>query len=412
MKLANPWRGLGGLSPQIWLVCAADFINRTGTMALVFLVPYLTQQRHWPLKTAAAAMATYGAGRLVFGVFIGPMIDRFGAVRILRASYVGAGLSLIAIPFAESSTLVFALLATWAAFAQAASPACLSLLASLAPADRRRGVFALQRLGANVGMSVGPAVGGFLANARYDWVFWCNGATALAAAVFAFTRLANVVPEASAAKRLSRSAWADHRLLYLLLCFVPITLVFFQDRGTLSYWILNELKLDTRMIGFVFTLNTVLVVLIELPLNLATGKLPHRPVFMAGTACLALGFGGLLLVHGPVGLYATVVLWTFGEMILMPGISDAVAALAPPERRGGYMATCELMFSGALALGPWLGMRTYAAFGPAVTWQACLGCGALSILLLTRLHSAATAQTPDAAVPVVTAAAPAAEAAE
>jgi hypothetical protein len=60
-------------------------------------------------------------------------------------------------------------------------------------------------------------------------------------------------------------------------------------------------------------------------------------------------------------------------------------------------------------------MRSYAAFGPAFTWQACLGCGALSILLLTRLHSSATAETAetaDAAVPVVAAAATAAEAAE
>jgi MFS family permease len=409
VKLSNPWRGLGGLSSQIWLVCAADFINRAGTMALVFLVPYLTQQRHWSLATAGAAVATYGGSRLVFGLFTGPVIDRLGAVRVLRVSFVGAGLSLIAIPFAGSRVLVFALLVAWAAFAQAASPACMSLLASLAPSDRRRGVFALQRLGANLGMSIGPAVGGFVANVNYDWVFWCNGATALAAATFAFTRLRNVVPEGSAAtKRLSRSAWADLRLLYLLACFVPVTLVFFQTEGTLSYWILNELHRDPPVIGFVFTLNTVLIVLIELPLNLATGKLPHRPVFIAGAVCIALGFGSLGFVHSLPGLFGTVVLWTFGEMILVPGLADAVAALAPAERRGGYMAMYSLMFSGTLSLGPWLGMQLYAASGPIVTWQACLGLGGLSILLLARLHSHPS-EAAEAAVPV---AAPVAEAAE
>jgi hypothetical protein len=39
----------------VWLVCASTLINRLGTMALPFLVLYLTEGRHW-----TPAQAGYG----------------------------------------------------------------------------------------------------------------------------------------------------------------------------------------------------------------------------------------------------------------------------------------------------------------------------------------------------------------
>jgi len=92
--------------------------------------------------------------------------------------------------------------------------------------------------------------------------------------------------------------------------------------------VVGELKFDTRFLGFMFTLNTVLIVCLELALNMAMSKWSHRASFMLGAACIALGIGGLGLAHSAPALFGVVVLWTFGEMILIPGMADAVAALA------------------------------------------------------------------------------------
>src|SRR5512140_2536539 len=196
----NPWRGLQGLPAQVWLVCAADFINRAGNMVLTFLAPCLVLERHWSPAMASIALAVYGAARLGCAPFTGPIIDRLGAVRVLKISLFLAGLALVVLPFVASALLTFALLAVWAAFAQATGPACMALLAGLAPSEQRRGVFALQRLGANLGMSIGPAVGGLLAHMNYDLLFWCDGLTALAAALFVSVRLPSVGREPQAAK--------------------------------------------------------------------------------------------------------------------------------------------------------------------------------------------------------------------
>ncbi len=383
----NPWRGLRGLPAQVWLVCAADFINRAGNMVLTFLAPCLILERRWSPAMVSIAFVVYGAARLTCAPFTGPVIDRFGAVRVLKISLFSAGLALVALPFVASPLLVFALLAVWAAFAQATGPSCMALLAGLAPSEQRRGVFALQRLGANVGMTIGPALGGFLAHLRYDLLFWCDGATALAAALFVSMRLPSVTREPEAAKAprsTSRSAWRDSRVLYVLLSSLPALLVFFQAESTVSLWVVDGLKFDTRFFGFMFTLNTLIIVALELPLNLAMSKWPHRPMFMLGAACFAVGFGSLGLAHSAAALFGAVIVWTFGEMILVPGLADVVASFAPAERRGEYMGLYALTFTVAMAVGRPLGIEAYAYFGPMTMWSGCFGLGLLSVVLLAR----------------------------
>jgi MFS family permease len=133
-----------------------------------------------------------------------------------------------------------------------------------------------------------------------------------------------------------------------------------------------------------FTLNTVIIVFVELALNLAMSKWPHRPTFMLGAACLAVGFGSLGLAHSAAALFGAVAVWTFGEMILLPALSDAVASLAPAERRGGYMGLLSFTYSVGLAAGPALGLQAYAYLGPRAMWGGCFGLGMLSVLLVAR----------------------------
>ncbi|MCX6547669.1 MAG: MFS transporter, partial [Acidobacteria bacterium] len=93
----------------------------------------------------------------------------------------------------------------------------------------------------------------------------------------------------------------------------------------------------------------------------------------------------------PTTLILTTVVWTFGEMILFPAMSDAVATLAPPDRRGEYMGLLSLCFAAALALGPWLGVVAYAQVGPRWVWLAsfpiCIAMG----LILVRFRTARSA---------------------
>ncbi|HEX9008723.1 MAG TPA: MFS transporter, partial [Holophagaceae bacterium] len=67
-------------------------------------------------------------------------------------------------------------------------------------------------------------------------------------------------------------------------------------------------------------------------------------------------------------------------------MADAVATLAPPERRGEYLGLYSTTFAAGLALGPWLGVLTYARLGPAALWTGCFITATVGGFLLGRFR--------------------------
>jgi MFS family permease len=109
-----------------------------------------------------------------------------------------------------------------------------------------------------------------------------------------------------------------------------------------------------------------------------------------GTLLTGIGFGAVAFAASFWGVAATVVIWTFGEMITFPGSSAAVADMSPPDRRGEYMGLYTMSFGVAFAVGPWLGTLVLTHFGFGALWAGAFAMGCLSALLMTqvRVHPA------------------------
>lgn len=386
----HPWKGLKGLPRAIWLISFSTLVNRLGTMALPFLVLYLTEARHWTPAEAGTAMAVYGFGALTASPFAGKLADRLGHARVLRASLWLSGLALLLMPFAGQRVVLYPLIFLWAGFTQAFWPSAMALITGLVAPEQRKAAFALHRAAVNLGMAVGPAAGGFIAHASYRWVFWTDGLSTLLSGLLLtwFLRDGSATPAPTPAEG-SRAAWRDPRLMGLLLGLLPAMLVFFQIEGSYPLWVVRDLGHSTRFFGLVFTLNTLLIVAFEVALNLAMARWPHGRALALGCLCYAVGFGLTGLAHAKGALLGLAAVWTVGEMILLPTASDAVATLAPMERRGEYMGFYALLFAMALALGPWLGVQGYAALGPGGVWAGCFLAGLLSAGVLWRFRASA-----------------------
>jgi len=386
----NPWRGLFALPRRVWLLCGCTLVNRMGSMAFPFLALFLVQGRGWTPQQAATGMLVFGAGSLMAAPVAGPLADRLGHGRVLRFSMWGSGLMLLILPFARSTPALFAAILTWAVLTQAFWPSSMALLAGLAPVGQRKAVFALHRLVSNLGMAIGPALGGFIAMYGFSWVFWVDGLTTLASACL-LTVYFQRGPEpmevpAPPPKGPDRTAWKDRHLHFLLLAFLPVLMVFCQMNGVLPLWVVRNLGFTPRFFGLIFTLNTLLIVLLEVALNLAMARWPHQRQFTLGAALVAVGFGLTGLARSHSLLLVTVAIWTFGEMILLPAMADAVATLAPAHRRGEYMGLYSLTFAVGFALGPWLGVTAYAQVGPGLVWGVCGGVGLFSAFMLSRFR--------------------------
>jgi len=382
----NPWRGLKGLPRSIWVLSLSTLVNRMGTMAVFFLTLYLVEGRGWRAEDAASAMFAYGAGAMAVAPFSGRISDHVGHRRVLLASLVLSGLLVLLVPLAERPWQLLPLVAVWSAVTQAFWPSSMALITDLSTPETRKQAFVLHRLAANLGLSLGPALGGWIAHHSFAAIFVIDGLTTLAGAAVLALGVAPS-PRAPHEGAPSESGWGDRRLLYLLGAMLPALAVFTQlSGGALSLWVSRDLGHGPGRFGLVFTFNTLLILLLEVALNQAMAHWRHGLQLAAGAGLIALGFG-LTGLGGHLGmLVLTIVLWTFGEMILLPASSDAVAALAPADRRGEYMGLYSFAWTVAMTLGPWLGLLVYAKAGPQLLWAGAGGVALLSAAAMLRFR--------------------------
>jgi len=92
-----------------------------------------------------------------------------------------------------------------------------------------------------------------------------------------------------------------------------------------------------------------------------------------GALLVGAGFGGMMLVADTLGIVLTVVVWTFSEMILLPGASTYMAEIAPAKRRDEYMGVFQMTFSLAFALSGWFGTLILDECGADVLWGGAFG---------------------------------------
>ncbi|HEY2162872.1 MAG TPA: MFS transporter [Gemmatimonadaceae bacterium] len=406
VPVKNPWAGLRGLPRTVWIVAATSLINRAGMMALPFLVLYLTRHIGTSAALAGLAVSAYGLGGIVTGPIAGRLCDRLGPFTVMRASLALTGVILMVIPLAHSFSVVVLLVFVWALIADATRPATMSALSSAAAPEQRKAAIALNRLGVNLGMSIGPAVGGFLALVSFPLLFVVDVLTSLAAAVVLSLLLrpddVRLVARASNPDRdedpraspvhpstsppVHHGVWRDRTALTFLLAMVLVGLVFTQTQGAMSVYLVRDLHYRESFFGSLFVVNTLMIVALEVPLNLAMAHWPHRRALILGMLLTGIGFGAMGMAKAVGPLVATVVIWTFGEMITFPVGTAYLADLAPRGRMGEYMGAYSSTFSLSVIIGPWAGTAVLDRFGSAATWAGVFVCGLFAAAVTALTH--------------------------
>lgn len=371
-----------GLPRAVWLQAGALLINRSGTMVLPFLGLYLTHERGFTAIAAGRVLSLYGVGA-VAGSFIGGWLsDRLGPVRVQQLSLLGAGVGFVVLGRLMSPLAIGAAVFALSVAADAFRPATFAAVAQRSAVAVRTRSLALIRLAANFGMSIGPAVGGFLAVHHYSLLFWADAITCwLAAAVLAVSFRgagAGRSPVAVGSPASRRSPWRDGPFLLFLALMALLATVFFQIMSTLPLYWREHLHLAEDRIGLLLALNTVIIVLFEMVLVRAVEHRDSLRLVGLGTALVCFGFALMPLGSGSLFIAGTIVVWTIGEMLSLP-LSNAFASLrAGAEGTGRYMGAYMLAFASAFVVAPLVGTTIYQRWGAEVLW---FGCGAVGVVL-------------------------------
>ncbi len=343
LQRINLWRGLEKLPPKFWILFSATVINRAGMMALPFLILYLTKGLNFSPSDASWIFLCYGIGSTITGPIAGRLVDRFGALFIMRFSLLSSGVILSVYPFFSSNVNIVLMTIVWAMTSEAFRPAALTAVNRIVPAEQKKDAIVAYRISINLGMSIGPVIGGSLAMISYPLIFWVDGATALLAGfvllMFSWTELSS-----QKAKSMG-SALNDSRLWYFLIAISLTLIVFFQMEGAVPLFIVNDIRLTEFDYGLLLAVNTVIIIVIEFYLNQRLSHWSLRKSMAAGGILVALGFGSMIAVIDFWTAAVTVAIWTFGEMLLFPSAVTYLSEIAPAGREGEYMGYNQMAFS-------------------------------------------------------------------
>ncbi|MEE8524098.1 MAG: MFS transporter [Thermoanaerobaculia bacterium] len=363
-----------GLPPTVWRYSIGLLVNRAGTMVLPFLSLYLIRELGFGTADASVILLAFGLGSVVGAYLGGLAAGRFGPFSVQVGSLAASAVGFLVLGQLRSFAALVTGMFVVSAISDAYRPACMTAIIEASPGAIRARSMGLMRLAANAGMAIGPAAGGLLASVDYGWIFVGDAVTCGLAALWLIRAVDGGTGAArgreSAAAAATKSLWRDGPFLGLLGLMLVAIMVLFQIFSTMPLYLSEVYLLDERRIGLIFAFNAVLIVAFEMLLIKAFERQPPARLVGVGMFLLCAGFGLMPLGRSVAFALLTVVVWTVGEMLMIPFANVLVAERAGSGKAGTAMGMYASMYSVALILAPVVGLRVYERYGGDVLWTA------------------------------------------
>lgn len=395
---------LRSLRPQlprpVWLLEAGGVANSLGNgIVIPFLVIYLHEVRQIGLGTSGLVVAVLLGIGVAGSPLAGRIVDRIGARATLMASLALLAAGYGGLPFVRDTWQAFALATLAGAGNAGFAPSHSSLLAALTSREQRTAAYALTRVTDNLGFGIGGLVGGLIATTSvpesYDLLFAVDAGTFVAFMALLLFVPAPAPPQApDRASGGYREVARNRPFVWLLALTALLVAAAYAPVATmLPPYVKEHASVSEAGIGVVFFVNTLVLVLAQLPFASALGGRNRlRALSVAGALFGATCFGVLAAGTWLDGsravavLCALIVAFSFAECLHGAVNNPLIADLAPPHLMGRYMALRTSSWQLGFLAGPALGALLLAR-SPAALWLAAAGIcivAALGFLLLER----------------------------
>ena len=365
-------------------------VSLAGSIAGAAAYPFLGI---WAIKELHASQTqlafTYLISAILAGVvgYIGGhWSDRIGRRPLILAGWGFQALVPLALLGVGSHVYVgLALLALLPAFGSLGNAADQAMVADLVAPERHEAAYAAVRVASNLGVTIGPPIGGLLLIGGHWDRLWL-GTLILASAGFAIAfryipRGGAYAPEGPPQRGSFAVIVRDSPFLLFMLASVFATMTYIATETLLPISVTTTHHLAPAAWGVLMIVNPLLVTLFQLRLTRWTAAVPAS--LKLGVAMPLMGVPFLLLnVNGSAPVIALVILlFVIGEMLWVPTSQAVVAALAPPDIRGAYMGAYGSTWSVGWALTPFLGLQVRSAYGDATMWMCVAAVGVVAGVL-------------------------------
>lgn len=363
-----------GLSRDVWSVALIYLVNRSGEMVIPFMTVYLTQQLGFSKTESGIVLFCFGAGALIGSNIGGYLTDMIGNFKVMALSLFGTGCAFIGIILFET----FFPLCTWmvvvGTFSSMFGPAAFSSVTTWGKSENKTRGYSLLRMAINLGVAIGPALGGFFAyKYGYHLLFIVDGVTCFIALATLFVVLGHRDEKYDSEKqktKTKKSPFSDLVLMSFLFFNLLNMIAFFQILFSVPVYFKEVVMMDEWLIGAFFTANGLMVFLFEMPLvyKIEQSNKYFKPLAF-GAVLIGSGYASLTLFGNPIiAILLYSVLVAVGEVINFPLIPSLCMRRADKDNQGKYMGVVSMMFAMAFMLAPISGLPVIEHVGYQAYW--------------------------------------------
>jgi len=356
--------GFSGLDRRIWYLGITRFIRSMGRVSSFIFLPLIF-------------VFVYNVSFLITGIFLGFATIIMSIVQYYSGIWtdkVGRRAFLIIIPFPAAFvyfllfyfvymkiSFLFVVLIWYSSIIINAIqyPAIQASIADLTSEYERLSAYTLIRIMTNVGAAVGPLAGAFLSQFSFSYVFlFASLATIIEGIILIVYFKESYFPGKEEKITFSLKILRyDKFFLFFIVIGTILGFALRQNGPALTLYAFDIRNLPVIDIGYIYSLNGILVIALQMPFLRIMSKL-NTPVFWRGISSLiyAMGFTILAFSTGFFSILFVMGIFTVGEDFMAPTTQTIITTISPGNLRGTYIGTYNLFTSIGRFLGAIIGL--------------------------------------------------------
>ncbi|EHC9976681.1 MFS transporter [Staphylococcus pseudintermedius] len=375
---------------EIWWLVIGMAINITGAS---FLWPlntiYMNEELDKSLSTAGLVLMVNSFGMIVGNLLGGTLFDKLGGYRTIMLGTIVSLCATILLNFFHGWPWYAIWLIMLGFGGGMIIPAIYAMAGAVWPQGGRQTFNAIY-LAQNIGVALGAALGGFVAELSFNYIFMANLAMYV---IFFFIALFQfnmdyqaTVKHQETLENVAHIQNKKHFTALILLCvmFALCWIAYVQWQTTIASFT-QSIGISMSQYSLLWTMNGVLILVgqpLILPIiHLIKGQLKKQLYF--GLVVFILSFFVTSFATSFSIFVVGMVIMTFAEMFVWPAVPTIANNLAPKGREGVYQGIVNSASTVGKAFGPLVGGILVDVFNMQIMFLSMIGLLVIAMAFLT-----------------------------